>query len=203
MALTPDGARLWAMLEKPLLAPARTQPEGPSCACSTSTRRRGDWTGDSLRYRWRRRPRSATSTSSTTPRPGHRARQWRGRPEPRLRRGQPRRLLPAPARLKRVVLIDLGRPRRRGLRAQARPHRPDGDRRPRGAGPQRGDRPRDAPRDRFTFPFFTIEDVAMVDADHIIVANDNNLPFSAGRHLDRARRQRVHPAARAGAAAAR
>jgi hypothetical protein len=28
--------------------------------------------------------------------------------------------------------------------------------------------------------------VAMVDADHIIVGNDNNLPFSAGRHLSRA-----------------
>ena len=35
-------------------------------------------------------------------------------------------------------------------------------------------------------PFFTIENVAAVDADHIIVANDNNLPFSAGRHLTRA-----------------
>ncbi|WP_019647077.1 esterase-like activity of phytase family protein [Novispirillum itersonii] len=31
------------------------------------------------------------------------------------------------------------------------------------------------------FPFFTIEDVHVVDATHIIVANDNNLPFSAGR----------------------
>ena len=27
----------------------------------------------------------------------------------------------------------------------------------------------------------TIEDVAVVDDSHIIVANDNNLPFSAGR----------------------
>ncbi len=34
---------------------------------------------------------------------------------------------------------------------------------------------------RFTFPFVTIEDVDIVDADHIIVGNDNNLPFSAGR----------------------
>jgi hypothetical protein len=33
----------------------------------------------------------------------------------------------------------------------------------------------------FRFPFVTIEDVDIVDADHIIVANDNNLPFSAGR----------------------
>jgi hypothetical protein len=38
----------------------------------------------------------------------------------------------------------------------------------------------------FKFPFFTIENVARVDAEHIIVANDNNLPFSAGRHLAKA-----------------
>lgn len=33
----------------------------------------------------------------------------------------------------------------------------------------------------FKFPFVTIEDVDIVDADHIVVGNDNNLPFSAGR----------------------
>ena len=37
----------------------------------------------------------------------------------------------------------------------------------------------------FTFPFVTIEDVAVVDADHIIVANDNNLPYSSGRQIGR------------------
>ena len=34
---------------------------------------------------------------------------------------------------------------------------------------------------KFTFPFVTIEDVDVVDSDHLIVANDNNLPYSAGR----------------------
>ncbi len=34
---------------------------------------------------------------------------------------------------------------------------------------------------RFTFPFVTIEDMDVVDADHIVVANDNNLPYSAAR----------------------
>ncbi|MCX7631689.1 MAG: esterase-like activity of phytase family protein, partial [Geminicoccaceae bacterium] len=33
---------------------------------------------------------------------------------------------------------------------------------------------------RFTFPLVTIENVDVVDAEHIIVANDNNLPFSSG-----------------------
>ena len=46
--------------------------------------------------------------------------------------------------------------------------------------------PPGTPRTRFTFPFFTIENVAMVDADHIILGNDNNLPFSAGRQPYRA-----------------
>lgn len=35
----------------------------------------------------------------------------------------------------------------------------------------------------FTFPFVTIENVAVVDEKHIIVANDNNLAFSCGRKL--------------------
>ncbi|MBZ6076357.1 esterase-like activity of phytase family protein [Microvirga puerhi] len=33
----------------------------------------------------------------------------------------------------------------------------------------------------FTFPFFTIENVDVVDDRHIIVGNDNNLPFSSSR----------------------
>jgi hypothetical protein len=37
--------------------------------------------------------------------------------------------------------------------------------------------------DVFTFPFVTIEDVDMVDENHIVVANDNNLPFSTGRTI--------------------
>jgi hypothetical protein len=33
----------------------------------------------------------------------------------------------------------------------------------------------------FAFPFFTIENVDVVDGTHIIVGNDNNLPFSSSR----------------------
>lgn len=32
------------------------------------------------------------------------------------------------------------------------------------------------------FPFFTIENVDVVDGEHIVVGNDNNLPFSSSRH---------------------
>ena len=37
-----------------------------------------------------------------------------------------------------------------------------------------------------TFPFFTIENVEIVDASHIVVGNDNNLPFSSSREPNKA-----------------
>ncbi|TBU74316.1 glycerophosphodiester phosphodiesterase [Pseudomonas daroniae] len=37
-----------------------------------------------------------------------------------------------------------------------------------------------------TFPFFTIENVDIVDDTHIVVGNDNNLPFSSSRDPNRA-----------------
>ncbi len=38
----------------------------------------------------------------------------------------------------------------------------------------------------YDMPFVTIENVDRIDGTHIIVGNDNNLPFSAGRALDKA-----------------
>ena len=38
----------------------------------------------------------------------------------------------------------------------------------------------------YDMPFVTIEDVDLVDDSHIVVGNDNNLPFSAGRAIDKA-----------------
>lgn len=37
-----------------------------------------------------------------------------------------------------------------------------------------------------TFPFFTIENVDVVDQKHIVVGNDNNLPFSSSREPNKA-----------------
>jgi hypothetical protein len=37
-----------------------------------------------------------------------------------------------------------------------------------------------------TFPFFTIENVDIIDGDHIVVGNDNNLPFSSSRDPNKA-----------------
>lgn len=38
----------------------------------------------------------------------------------------------------------------------------------------------------YDMPFLTIENVDRVDETHIVVGNDNNLPFSAGRFIDKA-----------------
>ena len=38
----------------------------------------------------------------------------------------------------------------------------------------------------FTFPFFTIENVDVIDEQHIVVGNDNNLPFSSSREPNQA-----------------
>ncbi len=49
------------------------------------------------------------------------------------------------------------------------------------------DDPNDLNRDgstTFDFPFVTIEDVLVIDEDTILVANDNNYPFSIGRGPD-------------------
>ncbi len=45
---------------------------------------------------------------------------------------------------------------------------------------------RGASEGKFTFPFITIENVDRVDDRHIIVGNDNNLPFSSGRTIGKA-----------------
>jgi hypothetical protein len=40
--------------------------------------------------------------------------------------------------------------------------------------------------DVLSFPFFTIENVDVIDERHIIVGNDNNLPFSTSRDPNKA-----------------
>jgi len=67
--------------------------------------------------------------------------------------------------------------RRRRLREEGRLHRPDGYRTIRRSSPARA-----AKDGKLTFPFFTIENVDVVDADHIIVGNDNKPALLVGPH---------------------
>ena len=95
--------------------------------------------------------------------------------------GQPRRELLSGSRQIQARLQ--GRTVRRQCRqagAQDRLYRPDEDQGSR----QEGRKPLND--GVLTFPFFTIENVDRVDETHIIVGNDNNLPFSSSRDPNKA-----------------
>ncbi len=192
MALTPDGQTLWAMLEQPLYAPNSDQAEGQFLRVIEYSVPQGTWTGRSVRFRLEP---GATAIGDFNFIDATRAlviERDNGEGDPGLACAQgahPTRqapCFPSPARVKRVTLVDMSQTDAEGFVRKIGHIDLMAIRDPEGLARQLGDRPANAPRDRFTFPFFTIEDVAMVDADHIILGNDNNLPFSAGRHVFRA-----------------
>jgi hypothetical protein len=188
MALSPDASRAYALLEKPLLG-ADGKAEGDYLRIIELDTAKGDWTGRSLKYRFGPGGVSIGDFNMIDDRRALVIERDDGEGDPSLACAagqQPPACFPAPAKLKRIYVVDLGATDAEGfvkklgyidLMAIRDP-----DRRAR----QRGDLGPDAPTERFGFPFFTIENVAVVDGEHIIVANDNNLPFSAGRHLTRA-----------------
>jgi len=186
MALQPGTGLLWAMAEKPLLG-EDGQPAGTTLPVMAFDPARGEWTGQRFGFKLAE---GATAIGDFNFIDETRAlviERDNGEGDPSLKcAGDPAPdCFPMPAMLKRVVLIDTatldadGNVRRIGhvdLMAIADPE-----------GLARI--PTAAARDlagTFTFPFFTIEDVMKVDDTHILVANDNNLPFSSGRALDRA-----------------
>ncbi|TCH98667.1 hypothetical protein EJV46_08825 [Roseococcus sp. SYP-B2431] len=189
MALTPDGQTLWALLEQPLFVAGTDRPEGSFLRVLEFSLARNEWTGRNLRFQLAE---GATAIGDFNFIDATRAlviERDNGQGDPGLecREGQrPPACFVQPARVKRVTLVDFsqvdadGFVRKIGHIDLMTMQDPDNRAR------LRGDLPQGAAAGRFTFPFFTIENVAMVDGDHIIVANDNNLPFSAGRHLTRA-----------------
>jgi hypothetical protein len=189
MAASPDGSRLYALLEQPIFAPGSDRPEGQFLRIIEFDTQRAEWTGRSLKYRLEPGATAIGDFNMIDDRRALVIERDNGEGDPGLACTDQRRLpacFPNPARFKRVYVIDLQAADSEGFVRKIGHIDLMAIRDPEGLARQRGDLPADAPRDRFTFPFFTIEDVAMVDADHIIVANDNNLPFSAGRHLTRA-----------------
>lgn len=192
MAMTPDGTRIWAMLEQPLFAAGGDQAEGAFLRVIEFDPARAEWTGRSVRFRLAEGATAIGDFNFIDERRALVIERDNGEGDPGLACAQgtqptaERPCFPLPARVKRVTLVDMGAVDADGfvrkighvdLMAISDPER---------LARQRGDRPAGAPDDRFSMPFFTIENVAMVDADTIIVGNDNNLPFSAGRHLTRA-----------------
>ena len=189
MAMLPDGSRLWALLEQPLYQEGSEQAEGQFLRMLEFDTARSEWTGRSLKLRLEPGATAIGDFNVIDDRHALVIERDNGEGDASLACAQGRNppgCFAAPARLKRISLVDLGNPDADGfVRKLAHVDLLD-IRDPEGLARQRGDRAADAPRERFAFPFFTIEDVARVDEEHIIVGNDNNLPFSAGRHLARA-----------------
>ena len=186
MALQPGTGLLWAMLEKPLLLEGG-EAEGRFLRVLAFDPAAGDWTGDGFRFPLAE---GATAIGDFNFIDETRAlviERDNGEGDPSLKcEGEAAPdCFPHPAMVKRVVLIDTadrdadGTVRRIGHIDLMNIQDPDGRARLETA----------AARDMtglYTLPFFTIEDVMRVDETHILVAVDNNLPFSSGRQLDQA-----------------
>lgn len=189
MALTPDGRTLWALLEQPIFQPNTDQPEGSFLRIIEFSIESGEWTGRNLRYRLEAGATAIGDFNFIDERRALVIERDNGEGDPSLAcpaNAPAANCFATPAGFKRIYLVDFGATDAEGFVRKIAHIDLMQIRDPDGVARRTGDRAASVPRDRFTFPFFTIEDVAMVDADHIIVGNDNNLPFSAGRHLSRA-----------------
>ncbi|BCP54906.1 hypothetical protein K32_35230 [Kaistia sp. 32K] len=186
MALQPKTNLLWAMLEKPLLG-EDGKPEGDFLRVMTFDTGKGAWTGDSYRFRLAD---GATAIGDFNFIDDTRAlviERDNGEGDPSLacKTDDKSACYPIPAKVKNIVLVDTasidkdGAIRRIAQIDLMNIADPDGKAIVKTA----------ADRDLtgvFTFPFFTIEDVMLYDDKHILVANDNNLPFSGGREIGKA-----------------
>ena len=186
LALQPGTGLLWGMLEKPILNEAG-EPEGDFLRVLGFDPAKGEWTGAEFKFALAE---GATAIGDFNFIDETRAlviERDNGEGDPSLKcAGDPAPdCFPQPAMLKRIVLIDTasidadGFVRRIGHIDLMDIADPEGKARLETV----------AARDltgRFTFPFFTIENVMAVDDSHIMVAVDNNLPFSSGRRLDAA-----------------
>jgi hypothetical protein len=186
LALQPGTGLLWALLEKPILSPDG-QPEGDFVRVLAFDPEAAAWTGAGFKVRL---VEGATAIGDFNFIDTTRAlfiERDNGEGDPSLACDGPARpdCFPLPARVKHVVLIDTadidadGFARRIGRIDLMDIADPEGLARLETV----------AARDltgRFTMPFFTIEDVMRWDDAHILVATDNNLPFSSGRRLDAA-----------------
>lgn len=185
LAAEPGGRRLWALLEKPLLD-AQGRPEGHFVRMLAFDAARGDWTGQT-----RRVPLATDATSVGDLAFDADGAAWileRDGGEGDPGRGcAPGAAMDAcfanPARHRRLVRLRLGDADGAVVVREAEHDLLDlAD--PRGVARQRGDTA--LPVGRFGLPFATPEGLAILGDGRVLVVNDNNLPFSAGRFLRRA-----------------
>lgn len=186
MALQPGSNLLWAMLEKPLIG-EDAKPVGNHLQVLAFDTAKGEWTGQSFKFALAE---GATAIGDFNFIDETRAlviERDNGEGDPSLKcEGEAKPdCFPAPAMLKRIVLIDTATVDDEGfVRRIGHVDLMDI------ADPEKKNRLETvAKRDLtgiMTFPFFTIENVMAVSDTQIIVAMDNNLPFSSGRKLDAA-----------------
>jgi len=185
MALQPGTGLMWAMLEKPLLG-EDGKAEGAFLRTMAFDPAAATWTGASFKFQLAE---GATAIGDFNFIDYTRAlviERDNDEGDPSLKcAGDPAPdCFPLPAMVKRVVLIDTatvdadGFVRRIGHIDLMNIADPEGRARlTTAANP--------ALSGKTTMPFFTIENVMTVDATHIMVGNDNNLPYSSGRALDK------------------
>jgi hypothetical protein len=170
------------MLEKPLLGPDGA-PEGAFLRALAFDPEAREWTGEAFRFALTEGAVAIgdvnfvdDTRALVIERDG-----GQGHPSLSCAEGQEEGCFANPARVKRVTLIDTARLDADGFAARLAQidlmdvADPDGLARL----PTDGE----VPEGRFAFPFVTIESVIRDGAEHILVGNDNNLPFSAGRRL--------------------
>ena len=186
MALQPGTNLLWGMLEKPLLG-EDGKPEGAFLRVVTFDTGTAEWTGDSYRFQLAEGAAAIGDFNFIDETRALVIERDNGEGDISLEcKGEDKSACyPVPAKVKNIVLVDTagadadGFVRRIGTIDLLDIADPDGKARL----TTQSDRDLTG---TFTFPFFTIEDVMRVDDTHIMVANDNNLPFSGGREIGKA-----------------
>lgn len=187
MGLNPQTGMLWALMEKPLVG-EDGQPAGRILPLLEFDPKAGAWTGRKLGFPLGE---GAVAIGDMNFIDATRAliiERDNGEGDPAMACADPKApapdCYPDPARVKRIVLVDTAKVDADGNvdRVASIDLMAIGDPDGKGAGVAAGE----ASSSTFTFPFVTIEDVVRVDDSHILVINDNNLPFSTGRAPDRA-----------------
>lgn len=187
MGLQPGTNLLWGMLEKPLYG-ADGQPEGQFLRVLTFDMGKADWTGQSYKFRLAD---GATAIGDFNFIDETRAlviERDNGEGDASVAcaadAADKSACYPLPAKVKNIVLVDTAKIDDEGFITRIGHinlmdiQDPDGK--------ANKDIVKTAEDGKFSFPFFTIEDVMRVDDTHIMVANDNNLPFSGGREIGKA-----------------
>ncbi|WP_062204699.1 esterase-like activity of phytase family protein [Aureimonas sp. AU12] len=185
LALSNDGAHLYAMLEGPLYRDGKTE----TAADGRTALRigefdtvKGDWTGQSWLYPLAEGGEAIgdfNMLDATTALVIERD-NGAGRADQACKGEPAADCFAVPAKLKRIYKIEMSDANVGQAVRKIGYIDLMGIADPRGVAKQGG---RDG---RYDMPFVTIENVDRLDETHIVVANDNNYPFSAGRALDKA-----------------